>query len=128
MRASDEFAFEAESADYFGCAGEQGYDAWHFSEIPRRESLFDSLAAAIFDFIFGDIGAHQLEMDLAALSEGIDVFSYEVALSGACVELVFQFCFTRGGAGDWSGFLIERIVAAGFHLDRLVAAGDHWRR
>src|SRR5260370_35209039 len=61
-------------------------------------------------------------MGSAALGDFIDVFADEVLLAGTRVEFVFCAC---GGAGDWSGFLLERIVAAGFHLDRLVSAGDH---
>src|SRR5258708_7929488 len=90
-----------------------------------RFSLFDALAAAIFYFILGDIGAHQLEMSGASLCDGIDVFPDEVLLSGARVELVFR---AGSGARDRSGFLIEGIIAAGFHLDRLVPAGDQRSR
>src|SRR6266481_2291464 len=77
-----------------------------------RFSLFNALAAAVFDFVFGDIGAHQFEMGGAALSECIDVFPDEVLLSGARVELVFR---AGSRARDRSGFLIEGIIAAGFH-------------
>src|SRR5712692_9101160 len=95
---------------------------------PRRESLFDSLSAAILDFIRGNISPHQLEMRAAALGDSIDVFLDEVLLTGARLELVFRLRLVRRGAGDGSAFLLKRVVAAGFHLDSLVPACDHRSR